>query len=158
MHLDAKRETAAVVRLLEKAEVVYFTTIARDGYPRTRALFNLRNRGQFPDQAHLFEAHGTDLMLLFSTNTASTKLNEVRANPRVAVYACAPGDFHGAMLRGDTEILDDLALREALWNDGWERYYPSGPHDPDYTVLRLFPRFIEGWHEGAKFEFELDVI
>ena len=156
--MELQQEVAMAVKLLEVAEVVYLTTIAADGYPRTRALLNLRNRTQFPDQAHLFDEHDRDLMLLFSTNTSSAKLREIRANPRVAVYVCAPEVFQGVMLRGDVEITDDASLREALWNEGWERYYSRGVHDPDHTILRLFPRFIAGWNEARKFELSLSHI
>ncbi|KUK27322.1 MAG: Uncharacterized protein XD60_0564 [Acetothermia bacterium 64_32] len=37
------------------------------------------------------------------------------------------------MLGGEVEIVADPGIRNALWNAGWERYYPAGPDDPDYT-------------------------
>lgn len=145
----------ASVELIETAEAAYLTTIGADGYPRTRAMLNLRNRQQYPDQVHLFVSHQDDLMVYFSTNTSSGKLTQIRANPRVCVYYCHPRKFRGVMLAGDIEIVDDSEIRKALWNDGWERYYPSGPDDPDHTVLRLYPKFARGWYESFRFEFSL---
>jgi general stress protein 26 len=45
------------------------------------------------------------------------------------------------MFAGDLEIVDDSGLRHAVWNEGWEKYYPQGPDDPDHTVLRMYPKY-----------------
>jgi general stress protein 26 len=118
-------------------------------------MLNLRDKEQYPNQVRLFETHQGDLMIYCSTNTSSGKIRQIKANPRVSVYYCNPAKFHGAMLRGDIEIVDDSELRQALWNDGWEMYYPGGPDDPDHTVLRLYPKSVKGWYKAAAFEFEV---
>lgn len=152
--MDNQEFKQASVALVGEAQVAYVTTMGADGYPHTRAMFNLRRREQFPNQAHLFADHQDDLEVIFSTNTSSTKVRQIKADPRVSIYYCNPGQFHGLMLNGDIEIVDDAALRHAIWNEGWERYYPGGPDDPDHTVLRLRPRHVEGWQRGTRFEFE----
>ena len=43
------------------------------------------------------------------------------------------------MLLGTIEIATDTALKEELWQDGWELYYPKGKKDPDYAVLKFRP-------------------
>ena len=60
------------------------------------------------------------------------------------------------MKDGEIEVVDDSGLRQALWNEGWERYYPGGPDDPDHTILQLYPRLATGWYKAARFEFELE--
>jgi general stress protein 26 len=146
----------AGIKLMENSKAVYVTTIGVDGYPRTRAMFNLRNKQQFPNQADLFAKHDNDLMVLLSTNTSSKKLHQIKQNPKVTVYYCKPTAFHGLMLSGDVQVLDDSAIRHAVWNEGWERYYPSGPDDPDHTILCLYPKFGQGWYQSRRYEFELD--
>lgn len=59
------------------------------------------------------------------------------------------------MLAGDIEIVDDQKIKHALWNEGWEKYYPNGPDDPDYSVLRLFPKNVRGWLGWGTFEFTI---
>jgi general stress protein 26 len=59
------------------------------------------------------------------------------------------------MLSGDMQIVNDAELRHAIWEDGWERYYSAGPDDPDYIVLRLQPKFAQGWFQGHNFYFDL---
>jgi len=142
------------IALMQKSAAVYLTTI-EDGYPYTRAMLNLRNAKQYPNQVQLFADHQNDLMVYFSTNTSSGKIRQIKSNPRVSVYYCDPSHFHGLMLGGHIEIVDDSALRHALWNEGWERYYPGGPDDSDHTVLRLYPKIAMGWYKAARFEFEL---
>ena len=41
------------------------------------------------------------------------------------------------MLLGEMEILRDIKSRQRIWREGFERYYPKGVNDPDYTVLRF---------------------
>lgn len=144
------------IELMETAAAVYVTSIGEGGYPHTRCMFNLRNRQQFPDQAHLFEQHKDDFMTYFSTNSSSSKMHQMRANPKVSLYYSKPDQFLGLMLAGDMEIIQEHEVREALWVDGWERYYLDGWQDPSYTVLCIYPKFAQGWHRGFRYEFRLD--
>ncbi len=149
---DACRE------LMETAPAAYLTVNDADGYPRSRAMLNLRNREQFANQAHLYANHQADFMVYLCTNTSSRKRREIEANPRVCVYYCRPEVFHGVSLIGDVEIVNDLETKAALWAEGWEQYFPTGkPDDPDYTLLRLFPKVVSGWYQSGKFEFHLGV-
>jgi len=145
----------AQLKLMAEAEICYLTTLSRDGYPYTRAVFNLRNKQEFPALVKIFAKHDNDFLTYFGTNTSSEKISQLKANPAVSVYCCQPKEFHGLMLSGDIEIVTDPEIKKQLWQDGWERYYPTGPTDPDYTVLRLKPRLARGWYKSGKFEFRL---
>ena len=151
MNIDDMKRTC--VTLMGKSAAVYLTTI-EDSYPYTRAMLNLRNIKRYPDQVQLFAEHSDDLMIYFTTNTSSGKVRQIKANPHVSVYYCDPSHFHGLMLGGDIEIVDSSELRHALWNEGWEMYYPGGPDDPDHTILRLVPKIAMGWHRATRFEFK----
>ena len=153
--MDPRELRIACRELMETSPAAYLTTIGRDGYPHTRAMLNLRNRAQYPRLVQLYAGHETDLLTYFTTNTPSLKVAQTAANPKAAVYYCDPATFRGVMLGGDLEVIDDSALRHAVWTEGWERYYPGGPDDPDHTVLRLRPRFAEGWWSGERIEFRL---
>ena len=144
----------AAVELMETAPGIYLATINDDGYPYIRCLFNLRNKEQFPQLAEFFRKQ-EDFLTFFSTNTSSKKLEQIRTNPAVSVYYCRPEEFFGLMFSGEIEIIEDFSIKKALWIDGWERYYPTGVEDPDYTVLRLRPVLARGWFQSGKFEFSL---
>jgi pyridoxamine 5'-phosphate oxidase len=150
--MNSEELKSACLEIMEMAEVVYVTTIDPKGYPHTRAMFNLRNKAEFPQQAALFSDHQRDFMVYLATNTSSSKLGHIKANPKVCLYYCHAATFRGLMLAGEIDILDSSEVRKALWSDGWERYYPGGPDDPDHTALRLYPKWGEGWYRGERYE------
>ena len=154
--MDDKEIRKASLELLESTDGAYLTTIDHKGYPQTRCMFNLRNTTQFPKLIDMFKDHKNDFMILFTTNTSSTKVSQIKENSAVSVYYCKPGLFHGLMLSGNIEIVDDPRIKEQLWHDGWERYYATGTNDPDHTVLKLLPVRARGWFKGRTFAFEFE--
>ena len=146
-------DTELTLLLMEVADRAYLTTVSEDGYPRTRAILNLRNPSLYPKQAALFATHRKDLLVYISTNTPSAKVRQIERDPRGCVYYCHPTRWRGVSLIGDLEVTRDDEIRHALWNEGWEIYYPKGIDDPDYAVVTLRPRRVEGWSGEGKFEF-----
>jgi general stress protein 26 len=136
--------------LMEMSKAAYLTTIDPNGFPHTRAMTNLRNKVQKPHLISLFRDHQRDYLIIFSTNTSSTKVKHVKDNPKVSVYYSRPEKWQGVMFGGQIEIVLDPELKRAIWEDGMERYYPSGYDDPDHTILRLRPQIAKGWN-GEKF-------
>ena len=66
-----------------------------------------------------------------------------------------PEIFFSLMLAGDLAVDEDPVLRRELWRPGWETYYPAGPEDPDYTVLRFDSRYGRGWNGSVNYFFDL---
>jgi len=156
--MDEKELRAACLELMATAEAVYLSTVEADGYPRIRAMLNLRNRAQYPDHVHLYDGHDDDFMVYVSTNTTSRKRKEIETNPRIGLYYCRPAEFFGMSLVGDVEIVEDPKIKEAVWVDGWERYFRTTgrPDDPDFTLLRLHPKSARGWTGSETFELVFD--
>ena len=46
------------IELMEIAEAAYVSTIDPNGFPQTRAMFNLRRKSQFPGLVRLFAGSG----------------------------------------------------------------------------------------------------
>lgn len=143
-------------QLLEEADICYLTTIDSQGFPNTRAVFNLRHSAQFPLLAPEFSGHRRDLMVYLTTNTSSKKVEQIRKNPNISIYYCLREKFHGMMLVGRCEIVDDPVVKQRIWQDGWEIYYPKGVADEDYSILSLKPLWAKGWYGENAFEFRLD--
>ena len=61
------------------------------------------------------------------------------------------GGSVGFMLGGEIEVVTDQALKNRVWQDGWNMYYPNGPEGPEYGVLRLLPTIVKGWRVGQPF-------
>lgn len=152
--MDEKEIREMCLNLLDTAWPAYLTTVNEEG-PQIRPLFSLRNKKWFPKLIPFFDQHREDFMILFTTNTSSTKVADIRARPAAAVYYCNPDDWKGVMFGGEIEIVDDLELKKDLWQEGWERYYPKGYDDPDHTVLRLVPTVAKGWTGSMTFRLEL---
>ncbi len=141
-------------QLIESSAAAYLTTIDCDGFPDTRAMLNLRNPTTYPGLTGFFGALAHDFELYFSTNTASRKIQQIQVNPQAAAYYCQPTSFQGIMVGGTLEIIADVSIKQALWQPGWEMYYPAGFDDPDHTVLRLTPLFLRGWYQMNRLELD----
>jgi general stress protein 26 len=142
---------AVAAEIMGRSEMLSLATVARDEYPDIRALFNLRNAKMFPSLRPFFEGKGMSVYL--GTNSSSLKIREIVAEARVSAYYMIPGEFKGLCLSG--KAVADAEARKAIWVEGWERYYPAGREDPDYTVLRIDPLRARGWYEGRPFDFSL---
>ncbi len=141
--------------LLEKGWPAYVTTVDRKGFPQTRAMFNLRNRRHFPKLMKFFEEQKDDFTLIFTTNTSSTKMDDIKLNRAVSVYYCDPDTWRGVMFSGLIEIVNDSLTKRAIWQPEWNKYYPEEYDDPDHTVLRLLPTMAKGWSAAETFMLEL---
>ena len=144
--------------VMRESEALFLTTLDEEGAPSTRAVFNLRREEQFPSLRGLFRAGDADLLVYVSTNTSSLKVQHIRRDPRVALYYCIPRTFHGVMLSGRVAEIDDQNVKDAIWQPGWEIYFPTGRRDPDYTILRLLPTRVRGWLGNQSFDTRLDEV
>jgi len=152
--MNEKEAKQLSLELMEIAETAYLT-IDHNDFPQTRAMLNLRRKGQFPGLTTLFDKHQEDFLPYFTTNTSSPKIDQIKKNPKVSVYYCKPDEWRGLMLGGEIKIITDKDVKEAIWQEGWEMYYPNGIHDPDYTILCLRPIVAKYYHQlkFAQFSF-----
>ena len=148
---EAKRSS---LELMETAKAAYLTTINIDGYPITRAMFNLRNKEQFPEFSEIFAGLGNKFEIYISTNTSSSKTDNIKKNHKISVYYCDPEDFKGVMFGGEVEVINDMNIKKKIWLDWWTKYYLKGLEDPDYTLLRLKPKMAQFYYRLQKVQFE----
>ncbi len=142
------------LELIASCPDVVLTTIGADGFPQARVMFNLRGP-RYPElQEYLRPLDGTFRYYL-DTNTSSSKVGDVRSRPRASLLFCRPEIYFSLMLAGELAIDADPVLRRALWRPGWETYYPAGPEDPDYTVLRFESHYARGWNGSVIYSFDL---
>lgn len=144
------------IRLMNSAQAAILTTVDGDGFPCTRAMLNLRNTEMYPGLKTFFKKMDDTLSTYFTTNTSSEKMQQIQNNNRVSVYYCNPESFHGVMLSGRIEIIEDMNVKKSLWQKEWTVYCPDGVEDPDNAVLRLRPDSIRGWSGSDTFELSLN--
>lgn len=143
------------IRLVSEAWPVILTTVDRDGFPQTRAMYNLRNAEKYPRLISFFSEQDDDFFVIFSTNTSSTKVENIATSSKASAYYCLPDESRGVMLGGTLEIVPGNTMKKAIWEDGMERYYPTGYDDPDHTVLRLHAKVARGWNQNRTFLIKL---
>lgn len=141
-------DKSAILAVLDNAEAVYLATTSAEG-PVIRALVNLRRADLYPTPSRL--ARTDDYTIYLSTSRASSKVAEIAADPRVALYYCLPQRYLGVTLSGNAQISEDEALRQGLWHDSWRIYWPDGPENPDYCIVRVQATKVFGWHGSAPF-------
>ena len=151
---DLEEAKKSGLKLIEESKAVILTTIDPEGFPITRAMFNLRNKEQFPEFSEFFENQQNQFTIYISTNTSSSKVAHLSKNPKMCVYFCDAEDFKGFMLGGSVEIVDDMELKKKIWLDWWTQYYPEGVEDPDYTLLRLEPKNAKYYYKLNQVNFE----
>jgi len=157
--MEEKELKQACLNLMETVDVVYLSTIGNGGFPHTRIISNLRNKKEHPGLVKLFEQHKKDFLMYMVTSSSSTKMQQIRDNPKVSVYlsvyTSVPSEFQCLMLGGEIEEVTDKQLKKQLWQDGWEMFWPGGADDPEFTVLMLMPTFARGGYKEAPFEFKI---
>jgi general stress protein 26 len=107
--------------LLNPAGSAFLGTNGPDGVPWIKAMFKMENEGLE--------------RVWFSTNTSSKRVAMIAADGRASVYVADTGSFRGLLLLGEAEVRADREARERIWREGFERYYPLGVDDPDYSVI-----------------------
>lgn len=121
-----------IIALVDHAKVSYVSSINEYGYPNTKAMLSLKN-----------EAYAT---YFFSTNTSSKRVQQFINNPNACIYFCNEADYMGLMLVGKIEVTRERKLREMLWFDGCEMYYPKGIDDEDYSVFKFTAEWGNYYH------------
>ncbi len=127
--------------LANRSGIAMLGTNGDDGYPNIKAIFKTENE---------------DLKVIwFSTNTSSGRVAQLNRDSRACVYFVDFDQVKGLMLVGNVEVLQDIESKKWLWREGFERYYPLGVTDPDYSVLRFTPRWGNYYHALSNVTFDL---
>ena len=148
--MDVEEAKKISLELMESSKAIYLTSIDSEGYPITRAMFNLRNLEQFPEFNEFFKQLTNPFEIYISTNTSSSKTSHIKKNQKISIYFCEPEDFKGVMFGGEGEIINDMDIKRQIWLDWWIKYYHKGLEDPDYTLLRLKPKVAHVYYKLQK--------
>jgi len=153
--MEEKELKQKCLNLMETANAIYLSTIGSDGFPHIRMMSNLRNKEENPGLVEILKKYKDDFMIHFVTSKSSTKMQQIKANPKVSAYLCNPAEFRTLMLSGEVEEVTDQEFKKQLWQDGWEMHWPGGADDPEFTVIKLSPSFAKGMYKEGPFEFKL---
>jgi general stress protein 26 len=107
--------------LVDRSAIAMLGTNGARSYPNIRAMIKMENEGL--------------KRIWFSTNTSSKKIIQLKNSSKACVYFVDFDKWMGLMLVGKINILQDPKSKKRLWREGFEKYYPLGVSDPDYSVL-----------------------
>ena len=127
--------------LADKAVFAMLGTVDKKGCPNIRAVLKMENKGL--------------KKIWFSTNTSSEKVAEIRKNSKTCVYITDLEKWSGLTLKGTARVLGDMKSRKKVWREGFEKYYPLGINDPDYSVICFTAEKAKYYHNLSKTVFNL---
>lgn len=139
--MEKQQAMDEALALANAAQIAMLGTNGDDGYPNIKAMIKMENDGL--------------KTIWFSTNTSSRRIGQLKRDSKASVYFVEFEKWMGLMLVGEVEILHDAVSKERLWREGYERYYPLGVTDPDYSVLRFDSRWGNYYHALRNVTFEI---
>jgi general stress protein 26 len=139
--MEKQQAMDEALALANAAQIAMLGTNGDDGYPNIKAMIKMENEGL--------------KTIWFSTNTSSRRIGQLERDSKASVYFVDFEQWMGLMLVGEVAILQDTASKERLWREGYERYYPLGVTDPDYSVLRFTSRWGNYYHALSNVTFEI---
>ncbi len=131
-----------VGKMIDAIEVSIISSIDENGFPNTKAMLPPRKR---EDLKYFY----------FSTNTSSSRIKQYSLNNKACIYFFDRANFIGAMFTGKMQILSDQKVKEEIWREGDELFYPLGVADPDYSVLKFTADRIRIYENLNSFEINL---
>ena len=112
-----------MLKLIESRRDAIVCSIDENGFPNAKTMFKRKNEGL--------------QVFWFSTNRSAIRTQQWLTNPKACVYFMDPLNVTGLMLTGHVQVCTDMETKQAFWAQGDEKFYPLGPADPDYCMLRF---------------------
>ncbi len=137
-----KSPEKTIGNMIDKCSVSFIGSVDKEGFPNIRAMLKPCKRNGIEE-------------IYFHTNTSSAKINHFKENSKSSIYICNQRFFKGLMLIGNMEIIDDKNIKDDIWEEGYEMYYPLGPTDPDYCVIKFVPQKAKYYSNFKVEEFEV---
>ena len=129
------------LELVNRSEIAMLGTNGDNGYPNIKAMLNMEHEGL--------------RKVWFSTNTSSKRVAQIKRDSKACVYFVDDKRFMGLMLIGDIEVLQDMKSKQRLWREGFEKYYPLGMTDLDYSVMCFTSKWGNFYHALSNVDFEI---
>ncbi len=118
------------------------TSVNADGYPRSCFISII--------------GHDTPWEIYFSTGTGGTKAMHFASNPKASVAYANIEKNNGVTLIGKAEIIDDISVKKKLWSEWMRNYFPGGPEDEYYCLIKFTAKEVTYWIDKEFGTVELD--
>ena len=130
-------------KIIDGVNVSFIGSVDEEGFPNMKAMLVPRKRNGLRE-------------FWFTTNISSMRVTQYRKNPKACIYFFDKKFmYHGVMLIGTMEVLEDAASKEMIWQRGDTMYYKKGVTDPDYCVLKFTAQKGRFYHSFKTEDFEI---
>lgn len=123
------------LELINRCQHGMLGNISGDGEPQIKAMIKTKNIGL--------------KTVWFCSNTSSKRVAQIKQDGNTCLYFFE--GYEGLMLRGRAEISYDDNMRNEFWQDFMYSYYPQGPLDPDFALIK-FTAKSGNYYKGRKNE------
>jgi general stress protein 26 len=82
----------------------------------------------------------------FMTDRRSRKVEEIEQSGRMTLAYQLDAEGSYVTLVGRATIIDDVAVKQAIWQPHSFRWHPGGPTDPNVVLIDFFTDRIELWN------------
>ncbi len=105
------------------------------------ALITNANHGRI--QARTMDAFEPDdkMIVWLATNPRSSKVTEIRHNPRVTLYYFDRESQAYVTIYGTARLVNDASERARHWKQEWSAFYPN--RNKDYLLIKVVPARLE---------------
>ncbi|MEE2898687.1 MAG: pyridoxamine 5'-phosphate oxidase family protein [Gemmatimonadota bacterium] len=125
--LSRSQLLSAARDVMSAAPYVAFATVDEEGRPAVRAMDALA-----PDEG---------LVVWFATNPRSRKVDQLRADPRVALHYLDTDGPGYVTLNGVARLVEDPALKAGHWKESWTPFYTD--RDTSVILIEVTPLWLE---------------
>jgi general stress protein 26 len=132
-----------ILKLVDQNRDIIVGSIEETGFPNAKSMFKAKHEGL--------------KTFWFSSNVSAARTSQWLKQPKACIYFLDSENIHGLMLTGHMEVCTDNETKADFWKPGDEMYYPLGPTDPDYCILRFTAEEGNYWGQ-AKYLFSVDSI
>ena len=113
--------------IMETSRYCALITIDSSGLAQTRTVDPFK-----PDE---------DMLIWLGTNAQSSKVAEIRRNPRVTLYYSNRDGQEYVSIYGTARLVNDPKLKAKLWKEEWKEFYAD--RERDYLLIAVTPEWLE---------------
>ncbi|MEG1819216.1 MAG: pyridoxamine 5'-phosphate oxidase family protein [Oscillospiraceae bacterium] len=118
--------------LLESCENIEVASVDEQGYPRVCVVTKLMSSG--------FDK------IYFSTGASGTKTRHFNSNQKASV--CYHDNKDSVTLVGKVEIVEDMELKQQIWQDWLFSHFKDGVNDSEFCLLKFKASEATFWIDG----------
>lgn len=137
--MEAKKAYRGALRLMLRMPWLLATIIDKKGWPDNAIRTNFAYKNRFPELADKINHKTLDNYL--PMNSYSTRVHDVIACPKGALYYYDPDTKEACQVQGIMKLVKDEKVRREVWHQEWEIQCPGGPDGDEYALVHF-----EGTH------------